>query len=168
MSVIADPREPLMTAPKLDITPFLDQDEGQHFERKSLFKGPAEAKRPRDRRCVRDDVAKNVAAFANAEGGILILGIEDDLTISGHKLPRTRTECRLGDAAQPPDPTATPRALSSKSTIMSWLSLTSRWKMSPFRWMAMAFHSAWGTRRFNPAKVRSTRSNLRAWRPVGK
>ena len=77
-----------MTAPKLDITPFLDQDEGQHFERKSLFKGPAEAKRPRNRRCVRDDVAENVAAFANAEGGILILGIENDLTITGHKLPR--------------------------------------------------------------------------------
>lgn len=28
-----------MTEPQFDITPFLDQDEGQHFDRKSLFEG---------------------------------------------------------------------------------------------------------------------------------
>ena len=76
-----------MTTPRFDITPFLDRDEGQHFERKSLFEGPERTK-SRPRRDIRDDVAENVAAFANAEGGILILGIEDeDLTIAGHKLP---------------------------------------------------------------------------------
>ena len=78
-----------MTTPIFDITPFLDQDEGQHFERKSLFEGPEGAKKSRTRRDIRDDVAENVAAFANAEGGILILGIEDeDLTVTGHKLPK--------------------------------------------------------------------------------
>ncbi len=77
-----------MTTPRFDITPFLGQDEGQHFERKSLFEGPERTK-SRPRRAIRDDVAKNVAAFANAEGGILVLGIEDeDLTITGHKLPK--------------------------------------------------------------------------------
>ena len=96
-----------MTAPRLDIAPFLNQDEGQHFERKSLFKGPEEAKRPRNRRCVRDDVAENVAAFANAEGGILILGIEDDLTITGHKLPPTALNAVLAtprNRLNPPQP----------------------------------------------------------------
>ena len=77
-----------MTTPSFDITPFLERDEGQHFERKSLFEGPERTK-SRNRRAVRDDVAENVAAFANAEGGILILGIEDDdLTVTGHKLPK--------------------------------------------------------------------------------
>ena len=67
----------------------LDQDEGQHFERKSLFEGPEGAKKSRSRPAIRDDVAENVAAFANAEGGILILGIEDDdLSVTGHKLPK--------------------------------------------------------------------------------
>ena len=106
-SILAKQREPLMTAPRLDIAPFLNQDEGQHFERKSLFKGPEEAKRPRNRRCVRDDVAENVAAFANAEGGILILGIEDDLTITGHKLPPTALNAVLAtprNRLNPPQP----------------------------------------------------------------
>ena len=70
-----------------DVTPFLHQDEGQHFDRKSLFHGPRDAKKQRDRRAVRDEVARYVAAFANAEGGVLILGIEDDHTLSGHQLP---------------------------------------------------------------------------------
>ena len=84
-----------MTTPSFDITPFLDQDEGQHFERKSLFEGPERTK-SRDRRDVRDDVAENVAAFANAEGGVLILGIEnDDLTVTGHKLPKRAVDAIL-------------------------------------------------------------------------
>ena len=76
-----------MSTPTFDITPFLSQDEGQFFERKSLFEGEEGKKRPRNRRTVRDEVAEVVAAFANAEGGILILGIEDDGEITGHKLP---------------------------------------------------------------------------------
>ena len=76
-----------MTEPQFDITPFLDQDEGQHFDRKSLFEGVGGAKQLRDRRAVRDQVAEYVAGFANAEGGVLILGIEDDRSITGHRLP---------------------------------------------------------------------------------
>jgi ATP-dependent DNA helicase RecG len=71
-----------MNTPVFDITPFLGQDEGQHFDRKSLFAGPEGAKRARNRREVRDQVAEYVAGFANAEGGILLLGIEDDHTIT--------------------------------------------------------------------------------------
>ena len=76
-----------MKYPIFDITPFLNQDEGQHFDRKSLFEGPEGAKRSRSRREVRDQVAHYVAGFANAEGGILLLGIEDDHSITGHDLP---------------------------------------------------------------------------------
>jgi ATP-dependent DNA helicase RecG len=74
-----------MNAPTFDLTPFLGRDEGQHFDRKSMFEGEEGKKRPRDRRKVRDQVAEQVAGFANAEGGVLILGIEDDVT--GHQLP---------------------------------------------------------------------------------
>ena len=73
---------------RFDITPFLDQDEGQHFDRKSLYEGAKGAKRPRNRRAVQDQVAEYIASFANAEGGVLILGIEDDRTITGHRLPQ--------------------------------------------------------------------------------
>jgi ATP-dependent DNA helicase RecG len=76
-----------MTTPRFDVTPFLRQDEGQHFDRKSLFEGSDDAKRPRDRRAVRDQVAEYVAAFANAEGGVLILGIEDGGVVTGHRYP---------------------------------------------------------------------------------
>ena len=54
-----------MTHPAFDITPFLHQDEGQHFDRKFLFEGPEGTKRTRDRRAVRDQVAEYVAGFAN-------------------------------------------------------------------------------------------------------
>jgi len=76
-----------MTTPRFDLTPFLDMDEGQHFERKSLYEGLEGSKRSRDRRTVRDQVAEYVAAFANAEGGVLVLGIEDDGSVTGHSLP---------------------------------------------------------------------------------
>ncbi|MFT7519570.1 MAG: ATP-dependent DNA helicase RecG [Kiritimatiellia bacterium] len=76
-----------MPEPTFDPTPFLVQDEGQHFERKSLFAGPDSNKRVRDRRDVRDQIAKVVASFANAEGGVLILGLEDDGKLTGHRYP---------------------------------------------------------------------------------
>lgn len=84
-----------MTDPRFDIRPFLRRDEGQHFDRKSLLEGPAGAKRFRQRRPVRDQVAEYVAAFANAEGGVLILGIEDDCEITGHRLPPQALEVLL-------------------------------------------------------------------------
>ncbi len=77
-----------MTHAPFDVVPFLRQDEGQHFDRKSLFEGPPDAKKARDRRAVRDQVAEYVAAFANAEGGVLILGVEDDGTLTGHRYPK--------------------------------------------------------------------------------
>ncbi len=89
-----------MTAPKFDITPFLNQSEGQHYDRKSLFHGPEGRKRSRKRRVVRDEVAEYVAAFANADGGVLVLGIEDDdYEITGHRLPPDALQSLLNTPA---------------------------------------------------------------------
>ena len=62
-------------------------DEGQYFDRKSLFQGPPGAKRSRERRNVRDQIAEYVAAFANADGGTLVLGVENDGTVTGCPYP---------------------------------------------------------------------------------
>ena len=84
-----------MTAARFDVTPFLHQDEGQHYERKSLLEGEDDRKRPRDRRQVRNEVAEYVAAFANAEGGVLVLGVEDGGTVTGHCYPKDAVQAIL-------------------------------------------------------------------------
>ena len=96
-----------MSKPEFDVAPFLTQAEGQHFDRKSMLAGPRDAKRPRKRREVREQVAEYVAAFANADGGVLLLGVEDDGEITGHRLPPKAVESIL-DAPRtrldPPQP----------------------------------------------------------------
>lgn len=59
----------------------------------------------RDRRTVRDEIAAHVAAFANAEGGTPVLGVEDDGTVTGHGYPDEAVETFLQVPAtrlQPP------------------------------------------------------------------
>ena len=70
-------------------------DEGQYHDLKSLFEGPAVQKRPRDRRDVRDQIAEQVAGFANADGGVAVFGCEDDGAITGHAYPRDVVEQML-------------------------------------------------------------------------
>jgi len=65
----------------------LDREEGQFLEFKSLWDQEPSASRPLERRKARDFVAECVAAFANADGGTLLLGVEDDGTLSGHGYP---------------------------------------------------------------------------------
>lgn len=62
-------------------------EEGQYHDLKSLFAGPPGQKRPRDRREVRDQIAEQVAGFANADGGIVVFGVEDNREITGHAYP---------------------------------------------------------------------------------
>ena len=62
-------------------------DEGQYYDRKSLFEGPPGGKRPRDRRAVRDQIAEQIAGFANSDGGVVIFGVEDDHSLTGHGYP---------------------------------------------------------------------------------
>lgn len=71
----------------LDLAALVRRGEDQYFECKSLFEGPPGAKRSRDRRIVRDEIAEHVAAFANADGGVLVMGIEDNGAVTGHAYP---------------------------------------------------------------------------------
>lgn len=55
-----------------------------HFrEFQSAYEGPAQEKQPRDVKGVAKDIAETLVAFANADGGELIVGLEDDGTVSG-------------------------------------------------------------------------------------
>lgn len=63
-----------MTDFPFDVSPYLSRDESQHYERKSLFEGEPGSKHSRQAKAVRDQVARCVAGFANAEGGVMVLG----------------------------------------------------------------------------------------------
>ena len=95
-------------APPFDVTPFLHREEGQHFDRKSMYGGPPGKKTARKRRAVRDQVAEYVAAFANAEGGVLILGLEDDGEVTGHALPADAVAALLNTPQERLDPPLAP------------------------------------------------------------
>src|SRR3990170_785417 len=70
-----------------ELRELLLRDEGQFIEFKSLWDQSVEPPRPLDRREARDVVVEYVAAFANADGGTLVLGVDDDGTPSGHAYP---------------------------------------------------------------------------------
>lgn len=57
--------------------------ESYYREFKSALEGIPEYKKPRDIKEVGYDIAKTLVAFANADGGELFVGIEDDNAISG-------------------------------------------------------------------------------------
>lgn len=83
----------------------LARGEGQFHELKSLWDLDTGSPRPRDRRSVRDDIAETVAAFANADGGTLILGVDDDGSPSGHGYPEEAIEGFIqspGNRLRPP------------------------------------------------------------------
>jgi ATP-dependent DNA helicase RecG len=67
-----------------EVRGLLQKEEGQFLEFKSLWDLGGDSRAPIDRRTVRDWIAKYVAAFANADGGTIVLGAEDDGTPSGH------------------------------------------------------------------------------------
>lgn len=55
-----------------------------HFrEFKSCFKGRNQQKATRNPKEICIDIAQTLVAFANADGGELLVGIEDDGTVSG-------------------------------------------------------------------------------------
>lgn len=65
-------------------------EEGQFFERKSAFHRDPRNKRPRNAREIAWDVVETLAAMANADGGEMIVGLEDDGTVTGVPLPENR------------------------------------------------------------------------------
>ncbi len=66
-----------------ELRALLERDEGQFLEFKSLWDLSTGTRRLLERRKARELVAEAVAAFANADGGTLLLGMEDDGTPSG-------------------------------------------------------------------------------------
>lgn len=55
-----------------------------HFrEFKSAWEGPPGAKVPRDKKSVGGDICSTLVGFANADGGTLLVGVEDDGDVTG-------------------------------------------------------------------------------------
>lgn len=73
----------------------LHQEEGQFFERKSCFDRSSAKAKLRPVRDVARDVAETLTAMANADGGVLVLGIEDDGAVSGADYPEDRLQVLL-------------------------------------------------------------------------
>lgn len=63
--------------------PLLSQPEGQFLERKSCYRRDVQPPSPRLIREVARDAAEALVAFANSDGGTLLVGVEDDGTITG-------------------------------------------------------------------------------------
>lgn len=70
-----------------ELRDILSRGEGQFVEFKSVWDRSADPPKRLERRPVRDMIAEAVAAFANSDGGLLLLGVEDDGTPSGHDYP---------------------------------------------------------------------------------
>jgi len=68
----------------------LHQTEGQFFERKSCYDRSGAKPKLRSVRDVAKDVAETLSAMANADGGTLVVGIEDDGEVSGMTYPEDR------------------------------------------------------------------------------
>ena len=79
-----------MTAPMFtdgELRDLLSREEGQFLEFKSAWDRGGDEPRQVKRRAVRDIIAEHVAAFANADGGLLLIGVEDDGSPTGHGYP---------------------------------------------------------------------------------
>jgi len=75
-----------------ELRALLRRGEGQFVEFKAAWDRSGAAPRSLKRRAVRDLIAESVAAFANADGGTLLVGVEDDGAPSGHSYPREAVE----------------------------------------------------------------------------
>jgi len=79
-----------MSSPLLseaELRDLLQRDEGQFLEFKSVWDRSDDEPIRLKRRAVRDMIAETMAAFANADGGLLLLGVEDDGEPTGHDYP---------------------------------------------------------------------------------
>ena len=101
-----------MTAPFLsdsELRTILSRGEGQFVEFKSAWDRGSNPPKRLPRRVLRDKIADVVAGFANADGGLLLVGVDDDGAPTGHgysecdvaaffEVPRRRlspaTDCR--------------------------------------------------------------------------
>ena len=70
-----------------ELRELLSREEGQFLEFKSAWDRSGDEPKQVRRRAVRDTIAEYVAAFANADGGLLLIGVEDDGSPTGHDYP---------------------------------------------------------------------------------
>ncbi len=68
---------------KQTIARWIAAEEGQFFERKSALDRSSEKVKPRKAAEIAHDIAETLCAMANADGGELVIGIEDNGTLSG-------------------------------------------------------------------------------------
>lgn len=61
----------------------LSMSESHFREFKSAWEGHPIERRPRDPKTVKRDIGETLVAFANADGGELLVGVEDDGTVTG-------------------------------------------------------------------------------------
>jgi ATP-dependent DNA helicase RecG len=80
-----------------------EQEEGQFLERKSCYDRSAGQSRPRSVKEVLQDVAETLVAMANADGGTVAVGLEDDGTVTGvpPRYELHRAQKQLGDYIRP-------------------------------------------------------------------
>jgi ATP-dependent DNA helicase RecG len=71
------------------------QKEGQFFERKSCYDRSAGRSKLRDVRSLSKDLIEFLSAMANADGGMVALGMEDDGTPTGSDYPQDRLDVIL-------------------------------------------------------------------------
>lgn len=76
-----------------DITRWTAAQEGQFFERKSAWDRSGARLKQRKAAGIARDVAETLAAMANADGGELLIGMEDDGALSG--VPHAQDKLRL-------------------------------------------------------------------------
>jgi ATP-dependent DNA helicase RecG len=90
---------PIVTAKEL--AHWRSAEEGQFFERKSGIHGDPGNKRPRNARDIAWDIAETLAAMANADGGELVVGLENDGTATGVPVPEDRLPVILNAHVSP-------------------------------------------------------------------
>ena len=78
-------RTPILTEEEL--RDLVSRDEGQFLEFKSAWDRSGDTPKQVRRRAVRDAIAESVAAFANSDGGLLLIGVEDDGRPTGCDYP---------------------------------------------------------------------------------
>jgi len=76
-----DQSQALKISERIDVA--IDVGESHFREFKTAFQGHEGTKTPRPTRDICSDVAEALVAFANGDGGELIIGVEDDSTITG-------------------------------------------------------------------------------------
>ena len=75
-----------------ELAALIERGEGQFLEFKSAWDRSGDRPTPLPRRVLGGEIAETVAAFANADGGVLLVGVEDDGAPSGHGYPENVVE----------------------------------------------------------------------------